>query len=199
MSQLPTDLENLCGYYAFGGEKYNLSQELGYLISSRGCIPNAFLANTVYVGKNPPPGLSYFYVNNPLITFNPFFPWSLVHKESKIFSNVFIYWAHQIKAETFAKLHTYPKTFMKNVSCYRNSNTNCFALWNNLVSRYLSEPILLNIESYNFGDFEGLFSDITYQLEHAGFIYPFFFPPPLVVRVQLFQPSVYLSESDSEV
>jgi len=172
MCRLPTDLENIVGYFAYGGEKYDLTNEVDYLLACRGCIPEAFLANTVYIGPNGTINLDYFYVNNPLKKSNPFFPWYLVHQSARVFSNVFSYWAAQITSEAFANLHTYRRTFIKNCIGYCNSRRNCFHLWNNLVSRYLSNPVLLDIKSYDVEKFDGLFNLICFQLETASFILP---------------------------
>ena len=170
--RLPTDLENLTGYFAYGGEKFNLSEEIEYVLSCRGCIPDAFLANTVYMGPQTGPGLSYYYVNNPLKRGNAFYPWCLVSRSAQVFGNVFPYWAHQINAKAFSKMHTYRKTFLKYARNMGGSLNDSFRAWNTIMDRYLCSSVLLKLDSYDFGKWEGLFRDICYQLEFAGFIYP---------------------------
>ena len=176
--QLPNDLENLIGYFAYGGKNYSFSKELDYMLSCRGCIPDAFLANSVYVGPVNGPTLSYFYVNNPLKRHNAFYPWCLVCPCAQVFGNVFPYWAHQITAKAFGRLHTYRKTFLKYARCTSDTHRQSFRAWNVLMDRYLGSRVLLDVTSYDVGKWEGLFRDICYQLKFAGFIYPPSDTPP---------------------
>ena len=173
---LPTDIFNLVGYFAFGGDSYSFANELEFVQTNRGLVPDAFLQTCVTrlgFATRMTRVLGYYSVKNPLRTDNPFFPWALVDPHVIVFSNTFQYWADQLTFDTFRKLRTYPKIFRKHARRCAMSGKNFGSAWNFLVERYfLHSNALQNVESYNSGEAIELFRDICDDLQHSGFISP---------------------------
>ena len=74
---LPTELENLVGYYAYGEARYNLSEDIEFCAANRGMVPDSFLEHTLALyGHSSRIGnaLACYMVKNPLRTDNPYFP-----------------------------------------------------------------------------------------------------------------------------
>ena len=169
--QLPTDLENLVGYFAYGGAHYELGRELNFLIACRGLIPELFLSHCVYYGTKPITERQhdYEYVNNPLIKSNAFYPWVLVNSCTEVFNNSFIFWALSLTPKAFRALHTYPRCFMKHIRLCGLSGKYFSDDWNYIVEKYLINSALLNLDSYQFQGHEHFFNHICVQLENVGF------------------------------
>ena len=193
---LPTELENLVGHYAYGVGRYNLVEEVDFLAANRGMIPDAFLAHAMpldgHFWRNPPPLVCYM-VPNPLRTDNPFFPWALLDKASFVFGNSFYWWFNQIKPHTFKELRTYRATVEKHVVALINRGSNMAPEWNFFLSRYLSQPYLLDPTNYHTLNHENMFSLICDQLKNSGYLTPLFsLPPRPSRRTVLLRPSELL-------
>ena len=191
---LPTELENLVGHYAYGVGRYNLAEEVDFLAANRGMIPDHFLTHTMtltgHICRNHPE-LSCYMVKNPLRSDNPFFPWAQIDKRSLVFANTFYFWFRKIETHTFKKLRTYRATFRKHVVALINRGRDVAPEWNFFLTRYLSEPHLVDPKNYYTLDHENMFNSICDQLKNSGYLTPLFsLPPRPCQRTVLSQPSV---------
>ena len=185
---LPTQLENLVGHYAYGFGRYNLSEELEYLATNRGMIPDTFLEHCLPLkGHNmiARQTLSCYEVKNPLRTDNPFFPWSLIDKNAIIFSNTFYWWEGCILCSTYRKLKTYRSTFSRHVTRLTHRGRDMFVEWNNFMTRYLQTDCLLDPQNYLTNDHDTMFSLICEQLGNAGYLSPMILLPPRPSRLSV--------------
>lgn len=180
---LPTEIVNVIGHFAYGEGKYNLEDELTYISRNRGMIPVSFLQPTMTkLGRTQmhEPPFSVDAVLNPLRDDAPFFPWALIDPNSFVFSNTMMFWSAQIKQKTFGALKTYRKTFKKHITRCFFAHKHFESFWNALVVRFLSNEVLLKIESYNFGECRRMFDSISWELKYCGFVSPPVVFPPVV-------------------
>ena len=180
-TMLPTPLENLVGFFAFGEGRYNLDEEVDFCAANRGMVPDSFLQHCMPLDSyraSMRPTLSCYMVKNPLRTDNPFFPWALVDSNAMVFSNTFFWWKSRILKTTYQKLKTYRSTFKKHVEGCISSNKNCEREWNCFVNRYLATDVLMKPESYDTEDHGVLFVGICEELSNAGYLSPKISLPP---------------------
>ena len=180
MFQLPWDVSNLIGSFAYGG-KPTLENDLYYVLETRGMIPDAFLSMTllktstavihIHRPRDYDTHFDYDMVQNPLRTDTPFFPWSLISPTARVFSNTFTYWAHSLTRSACRELKTYPKTFRRYARMCIISGKHFADQWNRLFKRYLQSDSLQQLKNYNHSIYTGLFTDVCYSLQTAGFVY----------------------------
>ena len=180
-NMLPTELENIVGNYAYGVGRYNLHEEVDFCAANRGMIPDSFLEHCVTLcdhARQPRPPLGCYTVKNPLRSDNPFFPWALVDKKSRVFSNTFFWWMGMINMSTFRELKTYRSTFKNHVVRIMGRGRDMIPEWNTFVTRYLATEILVALKSYDLIGHEFVFMVICEQLEEAGYLTPKISLPP---------------------
>ena len=174
MFLLPSDVSNLIGSFAYGG-KPTLETDLFYVLETRGMTPDAFLSMTVHRHTDRPheyaTHFDYDMVQNPLRTDTPFFPWSLISPAARIFSNTFTFWAHSMSRSACVELKTYPKTFRRYARMCIISGKPFARHWNRLFKRYLQSDSLQQLKNYKHSMYTGLFTDVCYSLQTAGFVY----------------------------
>ena len=174
-NMLPTELENLVGYFAWGPGRYNLNEELEFVSANRGMVPDAFLEYCVVSNgfkMRMVRGMGFYMLKNPLRTDNPFTPWALVDPQAQVFSNTFLWWLMQIRPKTYKRLHTYRATFRNYVFRLVNRGRDFFHEWNLFMSRYLGGVVLADPASYVTACHEGLFRVVCEQVANAGFMTP---------------------------
>ena len=181
---LPTELENLVGHYAYGEGRYCLDEEVDFLATNRGMIPDSFLEHAVArLGYAPEQNsvcepLGGYMVQNPLRTDNPFFPWALVDPRARVLGNTFFWWEGRVNCQTYRKLKTYRKTFRAHVVRMINRGRDVSIEWNIFVNRYMHFSYLSKPESYDSDDHEVLVSQICEELKTAGYLSPRISLPP---------------------
>ena len=173
---LPTDISNLIGSFAYGGSP-KLEKDLIYVLANRGMIPDPFLSMRVRkldldMHRYPRAPLEYFHALNPLRTDNPFYPWSLISRHAEIFSDTFTYWVHSLSTNAYRELKTYPKTFERHCRTCAMSGKGFGHNWNHVFQRYLQSDALQKLENYEHHNYTGLFIEICYCLQTAGFVSP---------------------------
>lgn len=178
---LPTQLENLVAHYAYGEGRYNLYEELDFVLTNRGMVPDAFQEHCVVALGYAPRmarALGFYMVKNPLRTDNPFVPWALVDPGARVFNNTFLWWWQRVARCTYRKLRTYKKTLWGHVARLSACGRDFSPEWNRFMNRYLSSAVLADPANYNTQEHELLFKVVCEQIENAGFICPKTSLPP---------------------
>ena len=178
---LPTELENLVGYYAYGQARYNLSEDIEFCAANRGMVPDSFLEHTLPLyghGSRIGNALACYMVKNPLRTDNPYFPWILIDPDAIVFANTFYWWQGHILHTTYRKLKTYRKIFSQHLVRCAFAGRDFECVWNVFVNRYLETNVLMNHESYHIDGHGTMFEVICEQLGNAGYLTPMISLPP---------------------
>ena len=65
-TMLPTPLENLVGFYAFGEGRYNLDEEVDFCAANRGMVPDSFLEHCLPLDSSLIP-IMWFRISSEMI------------------------------------------------------------------------------------------------------------------------------------